>query len=73
MRITTQYNRVDRVIYEFSESDLENAMLAYAKVKPYEQGKSHVYEFDQNEIGEIKATLTVVWETPVEEGESDES
>lgn len=66
MKISTHYNRIDRVVYEFDESDIQRALMTEAKLR-YQSGKHIVFEINQDEDYKTTATLTVVWETP--EGE----
>lgn len=68
MKISTKYNRIDRMIYTFDESDIQRALMAEAKVR-YQSGRRIVFEIDEDEDGKTTATLTVVWETPEGEGE----
>ena len=63
MKIETHYNRVERVVYTFDESDIYNALLAFGKIKGYEQGKQNLFEWDEDESGELTATVTVRHET----------
>lgn len=68
MKIRTKYNRIDRVIYEFDQSDIQNALEAKAGLR-YKSGKRIVFDMTEDDNGRTTATLTVIWETPVDEME----
>jgi hypothetical protein len=73
MQITTKYNRIDRVIYQFNEEDIHNALAAYAKIRRYEPGKRMNFEIDTGDEDnnyKLTATITVIWESPQQEQET---
>lgn len=66
MKISTHYNRIDRVVYEFDESDIKRALMTEAKLQ-YQPGRRIDFEIgegSENNDYKVTATLTVVWETP---------
>lgn len=69
MKITTHHNRIDRVVYEFDEADIQRALIQMAKIK-HEPGKRIVFELFVDDDSKTTATITVVWETPVGEQEA---
>lgn len=64
MKIETKYNRIERVTYEFDEHDIERALIEMAKIK-YQRGHRVVFE-----MLEEGATVTVIYETPLDQQET---
>lgn len=66
MKVRTHYNRIDRVVYEFDEADIREALIAYARIKR-EPGKRIEFETSEDDGYKTVATITIVWETLREE------
>lgn len=67
MRYHNVYSRLERTIYEFDASDIERALLQYAKLNQYEKGRLVALDIDTGDEDnnyKLTATVTLTWEKP---------
>ena len=70
MRYRTKYARIERVIYEFNEFDIQRALKLLVGLPDYEPDKRCELILDDSaEDREAVATLTIYYETPDAGGE----
>lgn len=68
MKITTTYAYVERQVFQFSQNDIQKALIDFAHIVEYRVGRTVEFEWDSDD-GRLTATITLVFEKPTGDSE----
>ena len=62
MKKTIRHFGVESVTYEFDKFDVQRALIAYAKIARYKDGRKDSFDWREDENGELTMTITLRYE-----------